>query len=202
MQKDTRHILLHIQSVTSREASPGKKYTQTLPTSFDDDNDDDVDALSPVLKMPVSKKPGWVDWKKCPAQAVIMEDLQPGRPLYQRDNITAEEIFPWYKQRPAFADVVFDQFKDRLKDHRLKASKSTCLAIQEQLYFEHDRTLYPRQSHNERGELVFDMHQAKLLLREDIKNNLHKTMYRTPKQLQASRAEYKPFKAIKFAEHI
>jgi hypothetical protein len=137
-----------------------------------------------------------------PARAVIMQDLRPGGPLYQRDNITAEEIFPWYKQLPAFSDVVFDQFKPRLKDHPLAATKSTHLAIQEQQYFEHDRRLYPRQSHNERGELVFDMHPAKLLLREDMKSNLHITTYKTPAQLQASRAEYKLFKANKFAEHI
>jgi hypothetical protein len=152
--------------------------------------------------MAPSKKPGWVDWRTNPGRAVVIQDLRPGGPLYQRDNITAEEIFPWYKQLPAFADVVFDQFQARLKDHRLAASKSTHLAIQEQQYLEHDRRLYPRQSHNERGELVFDMHPAKLLLREDIKRNVHLTTYKTAAQLKASRAEYEPFKDNKFAERI
>jgi hypothetical protein len=40
------------------------------------------------------------------------------------------------------------------------------------------------------------MHPAKLLLCKDIKSNLHITTYKTPAQLQASRAEYKPFKRI------
>ncbi len=68
---------------------------------------------------------------KCPARAVIMEDLRPGGPLYQRDNILAEEIFPWYKQLPAFEKVVFDQFKACLKDHRLAAAKDYNRALHE-----------------------------------------------------------------------
>ncbi len=134
--------------------------------------------------MPASKKPGWVDWMKCPARAVIMEDLRPGGPLYQRDNILAEEIFAWYKQRPAFENVVIDQFKARLKDHRLMAAKDLHQALQEEQYLVQDRQLYPRQPYNERGEPKFDMHPAKLLLREDIKNKVHLTTHKASRQLQ------------------
>ena len=63
--------------------------------------------------------------------------------------------------------------------------------MQQQQYFEHDRAAYPRQAYNERGEIVFDMTEAKLLLREDIKNGLHTTTYNSNiKELQASRPEY------------
>jgi hypothetical protein len=152
--------------------------------------------------MPASKKPGWVDWMKCPARAVIMEDLRPGGPLYQRDNILAEEIFAWYKQRPAFENVVIDQFKARLKDHRLMAAKDSHRALQEEQYLVQDRQLYPRQPYNERGEPKFDMHPAKLLLREDIKNKVHLTTHKAPRQLQNSRPEYLLFKPKKFDERI
>jgi hypothetical protein len=131
-----------------------------------------------------------------------MEDLQPGGPLYQRDHITAEELFLWYKRLPAFENVVIDQFKARLKDHRSTAAKDTHRALQEEQYLVKDRQLYPRQPYNERGELKFDMHPVKLLLREDIKAKVHLTTHKTPRQLQNLRPEYLLFKPIKFAERI
>jgi hypothetical protein len=128
--------------------------------------------------------------------------LRPGGPLYQHDNILAEEIFPWYQQLPAFENVVIDQFKARLKDHRLAAAKDSHQALQEGQYLVQDRLLYPRQPYNERGKPVFDMHPAKLLLREDIKNKLHLTTHKAPRQLQNLRLEYLLFKPNKFVERI
>jgi hypothetical protein len=155
-------------------------------------------TLSPVIfaSMPASKKPGWVDWMKCPGRAVIMEDLRPGGPL---SNILAEEIFPWYKQLPAFENVVIHQFKARLKDHWLAAAKDSHRALQEGQYLVQDRQLYPRQPYNERGEPNFDMQPAKLLLREDIKNKVHLTTHKAPRQLQNPRPEYLLFKPNKFS---
>jgi hypothetical protein len=96
-----------------------------------------------------------------------MEDLWPGGPLYQRDNILAEDILPWYKQLPAFKNVVISQFKACLKDHWLVAAKDLHQALQEEQYLVQDRQLYPRQPCNERGKPNFGMHNpAKLMLRE------------------------------------
>jgi hypothetical protein len=153
--------------------------------------------------MPASKKPGWVDWMKSPAQAVIMEDLRPGGPLYQRDSILAEDIFASYKQLSAFKNVVIDQFKACLKDHRLMAAKDLHRALQEEQYLAQDRQLYPRQPYNERGEPKFDMHPAKRLFkREDIKNKVHLTTHKAPRQLQHLRPEYLLFKPKKLDERI
>ena len=58
-----------------------------------------------------------------------MQDLRPGGPLYLREHIPAEEIFPWYKRLPAFEDVVFDQFKDRLKGHPVSYTHLTLPTI-------------------------------------------------------------------------
>lgn len=143
--------------------------------------------------MPRSTKPGWVDWKKHPAREIILQDLEHGGPLHQRDNISAEDIFPWYKKKPAFADVVFEQFKARLKDHRKAVNEVRHRSLQEKMYVEHDRLLNPRQTHNERGELVFDMHPAKLLLRDDLQNNLLGTKFKTVRKLQDSRPQYLEF---------
>jgi hypothetical protein len=65
---------------------------------------------------------------------------------------------------------------------------------------EHDRTLYPRSEKNSRGELVFDLHPAKMLLREDLKNGLHKRM--SPSALRRTREEYKAFGKSIFKHRI
>jgi hypothetical protein len=64
----------------------------------------------------------------------------------------------------------------------------------------YDRQLYPRKTHNERGEPVFDMSPAKLLLREDVINHKHEAM--TARELQDLRVEYWPFKHEKFYDRI
>ena len=148
--------------------------------------------------MPGSKKPGWVEWKSCPARAVTMEDLRPGGPLCLRDNIPAEDIFPWHEQLPEFEKVVFGQFEARLKDRRMAAAKDAHRAMQEQQRFEHDRSLHPRQTHNERGELALDAHPAKLSLRQDTESKSRLlAAHSAPGKLQASRPERASFKPQK-----
>jgi hypothetical protein len=55
----------------------------------------------------------------------------------------------------------------------------------------HDRLLFPRQMENCRGEPVFDLSAAKLLLRTDVADGKHLTM--KPLQLKLTRDEYKPY---------
>jgi hypothetical protein len=64
----------------------------------------------------------------------------------------------------------------------------------------HDRQLIPRQTENHRGEPVFDLSPAKMLLRADVLAGKHLTM--TPSQLQQSQAAYAPFDARKFKHRI
>ena len=64
----------------------------------------------------------------------------------------------------------------------------------------HDRGLFPRQTENHRGEPVFDLSAAKLLLRADVEEGKHLQM--TPSQLQLYRVEYEPFDPRKFAHRI
>jgi hypothetical protein len=68
------------------------------------------------------------------------------------------------------------------------------------VYFARDRLLYPRQSHNERGEPVFYLSPAKALLREDVSNGVHTTM--SVARLQNSRVQYHPFKPKIFKDRI
>jgi hypothetical protein len=129
-----------------------------------------------------------------------MQDLEFGGILYQRENVSAEEAWDFYKTLPQFEKVVWSQFEVRLKAHRQQADTRLLRSLQERAYLAADRQLHPRQSHNHRGEPVFDLTPAKELLREDVKNKLHTTM--EPSALQATREEYKPFKPKKFSERI
>jgi hypothetical protein len=143
--------------------------------------------------MPRSKKPGWVDWKSSSARAIILEDLLPGGPLFQRDNVPAAAILKWYKDKHPnqFDGIVLEQFEARLKDHRKQGLEEYALAQEEEEYLRHDQKLYPRATHNHRGEPKFDMTAAKELLRADVKNREHEG--KTARQLQLTREEYKQF---------
>ncbi len=50
------------------------------------------------------------------------------------------------------------------------------------------------------GEPVFDMHAAKVLLKQDVEAGVHLKL--SPTELRASRPEYLAFNKVKFKEHI
>jgi hypothetical protein len=60
--------------------------------------------------------------------------------------------------------------------------------------------VYPRQLQNERGELVFDLHEAKALLRADVKAGKHSSM--VPSLFQGTRTEYEEFDGDIFRHRI
>ena len=57
--------------------------------------------------------------------------------------------------------------------------------------FRNDRLLHPRKNTDSRGNLVFDVHPAKLLLRQDVEAGVHLKMDHF--QLRQTRLEYKDF---------
>lgn len=133
-----------------------------------------------------------------------MEDLRKGKiPLDERE-MSAEKVWERYRFTPAFTGpppVLFEQFRDRLKDHRERFKKLTVRMEEEELGLAYDRMhCFPRQTHNQRGEPVFDLSPAKLLLQEDVKQGLHEKM--SPGLLQKSRPEHMMFEPRKFKERI
>jgi hypothetical protein len=99
-----------------------------------------------------------------------------------------------------FVEVVFSQFEARLKDHRKQVGGEIARSERESEALMHDRRLFPRQMENCRGEPVFDLSAAKMLLRGDVEAGKHLTM--TPLQLQQTRTEYRPFSASIFKHRI
>jgi hypothetical protein len=164
---------------------------------------------------PRSNKPGWIDWVNSGAREIILEDLEPNGWLYEIgfdnllvDNTFLQDCLNFYKsehygdQSEFFEHVVFDQFQARMKDHIREAKKRNSRSTEEEEWLRHDRQHYPRATHNARGEPVFDMDPAKMLLRDDVKNKLHEQM--TPKELWSlpTRAAYRKFTLSIFRQRI
>ena len=149
------------------------------------------------------KREDFIDWQTSEAKEIILEALKMGAPT-RWEWAVDQEAWNHYRFMPALVGpptVVFDQFKARLKDHRKQYKKFTAQMEEEELGFAYDREFcFPRQSHNQHGEPVFDMSPAKSLLQEDVRKNLHKMM--SPALLQKSRPEYMPFSSRKFKEWI
>jgi hypothetical protein len=141
----------------------------------------------------------WVDWKQCPGRQVLLDDLEDGR-LSLDNSITVEDAWESYRVKPEFANVGFSQFKARLTDHRKQVLKKVTQQQTEWQAYLRDIGLNPRQSHNNRGEPVFDLSPAKELLRKDVIAGVHEDL--SPSQLWESRPEYMEFKLKKFRQRI
>lgn len=145
--------------------------------------------------------PGWIDWFNSPAREIIMEDLQEGILSLDENVTSAEEAWDTcYRHIAEFSSVVFDQFKARLKDNRRQVQALLNRSEMEARALVHDRQLYPRQMHNDRGEPVFDLREAKEFLRKDVKANRHITM--KPSEFQRTRTAYMAFKPRIFKDRI
>ena len=150
--------------------------------------------------MPRSKKEGYIDWIKCPARGISLGDLEPGGLLVDLDHVKAEEIFGYYKKMVEFEKVVFGQFKARLSGHRKQVAKPREMAKRDAEAYRKDRLVHPRKDRNPRGEMVFDLHPAKGLLRMDVAKGLHKNL--SPSELRNTRPAYKVFKLNIFKGRI
>jgi hypothetical protein len=152
------------------------------------------------------KNTNWVKWRKHPAREVILQDLNCGGWLYdelkQDEELNLATVFAIYnhKHPDIFNEIDFSQFKERMEDYTKKNKERRDRSKMEYAWMLHDRQLHPRQLKNHRGELVFDLHPAKLLLREDIKAGTHAEM--VPSQFQRTRAEYEEFDPDIFRQRI
>ena len=141
-------------------------------------------------------------WRTSKAKLILVADLESKLlPLHETEMSAEVAWNKIYKDLPEFKDIVtFDQFRKYLNDHRKQVKKTfTHTEIQEEA-LAHDRKLYRRKTHNDRGELVFDFSTAKALLQLDVKNKLH--TFLSLSELQATRPEYGLFKKSKFKERI
>jgi hypothetical protein len=151
-------------------------------------------------KMPVARRPDWINWKASRARQIILDDLEHGILPVDDEECSIEEAWTFYSQMAEFVTVVFSQFKERVRDHRKQCREQITRSDQELEMLAHDRQLFPRQMVNHRGEPVFELSPAKMLLRADVREGKHLTM--TPSQLQLSQTAYAPFDPKIFMHRI
>ena len=111
-----------------------------------------------------------INWRVSAAREIILSELEDGI-LHLDENVVSAET-AWVNMYSHLAEskaVPFQQFKERLKDHRMQVQKRYNNSVREKQALLHDRQLHKRQTHNHRGELEFDLTNAKNHLREDVK---------------------------------
>ena len=147
--------------------------------------------------------PGNIDWRHSEAKEIILSDLETGLLPLEASDVSAREAWDLvYSHLPAFITpaVPYSQFVNRLRDHRRQVKRAKQRSLRELQVLRQERQLFPRETHNQRGEPVFDLSPAKPLLRDDIKMKRHEGM--TPSEFQQTRPEYKQFKKTKFKFRI
>lgn len=149
------------------------------------------------------KNPKFINWRGSEVRKLILSDLEDGRLPIKESEMSAEDAWEIYKAAnlPEFEGVCFDQFRDRLKDHRDQVRKKNEQSVWEVSALMHDLTLHPRnETHDRRGKPIFDRSPAKDLLRQDIKEGVYPSL--TPMELWSSRPEYREFELSVFRGRI
>ena len=128
----------------------------------------------------------WIDWRNSEAKKILLYELEKGYLTVHAEDLGPKEAWEKrYKHVDEFRDVSYEQFRDRLRDHRNQVKRLLKYSLDEQAGMVQDRKIFPRKSHNRKGEPVFDMDEAKRLLRDDVANGKHKEM--TAEQLRNTR---------------
>jgi hypothetical protein len=146
------------------------------------------------------KEEKFVNWIKCPGRGIMLEDLEPGGLLEDHLHRPAEALWRFYKTLPEFAGVPFAQFKKQLDLYVVNVGYGKEMSERDAKALRHDRAIHTRRPRNQRGELVFDMHFAKDLLRRDVKDGKHLTM--EPSALRRTRPAYMEFSQTVFRHRI
>lgn len=157
--------------------------------------------------MPRAANPDWINWRTSEAREVILDDLVTGILPLDAEVVSAEEAWEeMYFALPEFKDVIFGQFKVRLKDHRKQVSRRSEASTTFLDAFRHDRALRAQGYlpggglYNRHGERIFDRSAAKPLLREDVIDEKHKEM--TTEELHASRDEFRVWDISMFRRRL
>jgi hypothetical protein len=107
-------------------------------------------------------------WRNSVAKAIIVSDLQAG--ILDVDTPTARDAWDdVYNRMADFKDVTFKQFPSNLGAENRRYLKNRERYMKEEFLMHRDRQIHPRSEFNSRGEPVFDLHPAKLELRENVK---------------------------------
>lgn len=149
------------------------------------------------------RRTGWIDWRNSEPRKILMGDLIAGILPLDENEMPARDAWELcYSLMAEFitAGVVYSQFEARLKDHRKQLNEDVIRAAQEADALDHDRLLFPRKDKKTDGKPVFDLHPAKLILRELVKHNNHAG--KTPTEIRNMHDEFQAFDLAEFKRRI
>jgi hypothetical protein len=122
-------------------------------------------------------------WAHSAARQRLIDDLEKGNLALSDKKVSAEMAWDFYSTCPEFANVSFAKFQGKLKDHWAQVAKGKGRSSFEMDALRNDRKLHPRVTHDACGKPVWDLSQAKTLLRAYVVDKLA-TM--TPDELKRS----------------
>ena len=102
--------------------------------------------------------------------------------------------------RPEYMDMRYDLGTTRLYSARRRHRLQKAQAVDHGAALERSRAMYPKKTHNERGEPRWEGSKAASLLKQDVANGEHLGVPKA--QFRASRPEYLEFKAKVFRGHV
>ena len=144
------------------------------------------------------KKEELTSWKSSMAKKILERDLISGAIPLDAKLMKPKEV---YQRHPEFSDFAYDRFPSRLRDLRRQITDKSTSATLDQAALAHDRQLYPKATHNHRGEPRWEGSEAEQLLRLDMDAGKHKIM--KPQELYNSRKEFSNNYPLKvFQKHI
>jgi hypothetical protein len=148
--------------------------------------------------MPKKKQNEEDPWKNSKAKKLLTQDLISGEIPLDSDDMQPMIV---YHQRPEFIDFEYTRFRDRLRELRNQIIEKTARAASDSAAHARDRQIYPKPTHNHRGEPRWEGSEAERLLRVDMDENKHKNM--KPMELYNTREEYYDnYKLVVFRKHI
>lgn len=135
-----------------------------------------------------------VTWKKSLAKKLLAQDIIAGE---IDSDMDWNDVF-WY--RPEYAATSHRLFNGRLQRLLAAISSSRADALLDEDALKNDRRLFPKKSHNYRGEPQWDGSAAQSWLRIDVAEG--KPDECSPKELYKTRKAYQVYPLKVFREHI
>ena len=152
--------------------------------------------LSAMRKVIANKKPPKSPrWdKKNPARHQLKWDIADGIIPADMTDEDAKQV------RSLYEYMNNDKFKSRLKSMRKAVDDAKERAEKDAAALLHDRLIYPRPTHNHRGEPQWADHEASTLLELDVSNGAHEG--KSPYELWMTRLQYQEFLLETFRGHL
>jgi hypothetical protein len=133
-------------------------------------------------------------WRYSEAKKVLTVLLESDSQIYQMEP---EQV---HKLSTLFEQYEIARFTTYLKNLKASLEKNKDLVRGDEQALVHDKRILPTKILNNRGKVRWETSDAKKLMREDVKNKVHKIA--KPKEFQKTRPEYNVFDLEEFRKHI